>query len=301
MKRSPLILTAGALLIALVVLLLVTFQVRESQVAIVTTFGKVTRDNLGPGVHFKLPAPIQKHYIFDQRVRNFEDQFTQDYTSDNNNLLTMVYVGWRITDPKEFFPKFEGGSAAKAESQLNSIVRNAKSAVVGRHPLADFVNADENQLKFDQIESEMKTLVESQLATNHWGMTIEFLGIKKLGLPDSVVVAVFDQMRSKRDLLASEFQNQGEAAAQRIRSQADREAGEMLVNANAEATRIRGRAEAAAAASLAAFQQNPDLAIYLLSLNSLEQALREKATLVFDQKMPPFDLFQGFATNRLSR
>ena len=43
MKRNPLILTIGVLLIAMVFLLLFVFQVRQSEVVVVTTFGKPTR------------------------------------------------------------------------------------------------------------------------------------------------------------------------------------------------------------------------------------------------------------------
>jgi hypothetical protein len=45
------------------------------------------------------------------------------------------------------------------------------------------------------------------------------------------------------------------------------------------------------------FQQNPELANFLLRLNALEQSLKERSTLIFDQRTPPFDLFSGISTN----
>jgi len=126
----------------------------------------------------------------------------------------MVYVGWRITDPMIFFPKFAGGSVAEAEKTLEGILRSAKSGIVGRHPLSDFINVDERQLKFDAIENEIKGLVQSQLQSNNYGIQVEFLGIKKLGLPESVTQAVFDQMTQERQRLVSKAQYEGEAEAQ---------------------------------------------------------------------------------------
>ena len=54
MKRNPLILAIGILLILIVGLLLFVFQVRKSEVVVITTFGKPTREVSDPGPHLKL-------------------------------------------------------------------------------------------------------------------------------------------------------------------------------------------------------------------------------------------------------
>jgi membrane protease subunit HflC len=302
MKRNVMTIVIGAVLIVIFALLLFVFQVRQSEVAVVTTFGKPTAQPYDqPGAYFKWPWPIQKVYKFDQRVQNFEDRFSQNLTADNNNLLVMVYVGWRISDAKAFFPKFAGGSTLAAQNMLESMLRSAKSAVVGKHPLADFVNADAKQLKFDTIENEIEQAVQSQLQTNNCGIGIAFLGIKKLGLPPNVTETVFQRMTSERQILISQFQYEGEAEAQKIKSAADRQAAETIANADAAATRIRGEGEAAAARVLPVFQQNPELANFLLRISALQQSLNQRATLIFDERTPPFDLFQHLPTNAPSR
>jgi membrane protease subunit HflC len=301
MKRNLLTVLIGALLILIFALLLFTFQVRQSEIAVVTTFGRPTRQILEPNLYFKWPWPVQKVYKFDRRIQNFEDKFSEDLTADNNPLLTMVYVGWRITDPQTFFPKFAGGSVPAAERMLENILRSAKSAVVGRHPLADFVNADPAALRFDQIEAEILAQVRAQLQTNDCGLSVEFLGIKKLGLPESVTQTVFERMSSERKVLADALESEGQAEAARIRSAAERRAAEVLSAAEAEARRIRGEGEAVAAQTLAVFQQNPELANFLLRLETLEAALKERTTLIFDQRTPPFDLFQNLWTNAPNR
>src|SRR2546425_12500324 len=122
MNRKPLTLFIGALLMLIVGLLLFTFQVRKSEVAVVTTFGKpTTGDFTEPGAYLKWPWPIQKVYKFDQRVQNFEDKLTEGLTQDSFNLLTSVYVGWKITKPEEFFPKFAGGRSEEHTSELQSL------------------------------------------------------------------------------------------------------------------------------------------------------------------------------------
>jgi membrane protease subunit HflC len=299
MKRNVLNFTVGTLLVGIVLAMLFIFQVRLSEVAVVTTFGNPTRA-VGPGPHLKWPWPVQKVYKFDERVQNFQDKFTEDLTGDNNELLTMVYVGWSITNAMEFLPAFPNGSMDAAQRMLEGILRSSKSSVVGQHPLSDFVNPNPDQLKFDVIERQIQQLVEAQLSTNNCGIKIDFLAIKKLGLPESVTEAVFGRMTSERNRLSTALESEGNAEAAKIRAVADRQSAEMLADASAEATRIRAEGEAAAAKILPTFQQNPQLADFLLRVEALKQSLKSKSTLIFDERTPPFDLFRGSLTNRFS-
>ena len=303
MKRNLLTLIIGAVLVVIFALLLFTFQVRQSEVAVVTTFGRPTSTITEPRSFpfFKWPWPIQNVYKLDQRIQNFEDKLGEPITADNNNLLVTVYVGWRITDAKTFFPKFAGGSTVVAERMLEDIVSQAKAAVVGKHPLADFINANERDLKFDAIEAEIKAQAHAQVEANNCGIRIEYLGIKKMELPEAVTQSVFDRMTSERKLLADKLDSEGLSEAAKIRSTADREAGEKISKAEAEARRIRGRGEAAAAEVLPEFQKNPELANFLLRLEALEASLKERATLILDTRTPPFDLFSGPLTNQPGR
>jgi modulator of FtsH protease HflC len=303
MKRNPLTLIIGLLLILIFGLLLFTFQVRTTEVAVVTTFGNPTRRITEPNLYFKWPWPIQKVWTFDRRVQNFEDRLTEGLTQDSFNLLTSVYVGWKVSDPTAFFPRFAGSTdpIAAAETLLDQWLGNTKTAVVGRHPLSDFVSTTDNGAAFLAIENEILETIQAQISTNNLGLQVEFLGIKRLQLPESVSQSVFDRMTSERKMLADRFQYEGEAEAQRIRSEAERKAAELLANAEAQATQIKGKGEAEAAKSLAVFQQNPGLASFIFRLNALEGSLKDRSTLIFDQHTPPFDLFGGVSTNLVNK
>jgi len=297
MKRNLITLIIAAVLIVIFALLLFTFQVRQSQVAVVTTFGRISGSPREPGLHFRLPWPFQQVYRFDNRIQNFEDKYSENFTADNITLITSVYVGWKISDPSAFLNSFKDGSVLAAQNQLQSMLTSVKSAVVGSNSLSGFVNADPQQLKFDQIQSDIQQIVQNELRTNSYGIEIEFLGIKQLGLPESVTSAVFDRMTAERRILISQYQNQGQADAIKIRANADRQANETLADARAEATRIRGQGVAEAAKTLPTFQENPELAVFLLRISALQQALNQKSTLIFDQRTPPFDLFQSLPAN----
>ena len=290
MKKNPLNMAVGAVLIVIFALLLFLFQVRTSDVAVVTTFGKPTRQITEPGLYAKWPWPIQKIQKLDKRIQNFETKFEETLTPDGYNLLVMVYAGWRISEPAAFFPKFAGGSVTEAERVLEGIIRDAKNSVVGQHPFGHFISVNEKELKFAEIEGEILARVQGRLRTNNYGMEVAFLGIKKLGLPESVTKEVFSRMGAERQVLVSKIESEGSARASNIRAEADRNAAKLVSDADAEAVRIRGDAESQAAQSLQTMNQEPELANFLLRLAGLEMFLRERTTLILDQNTSPLDL-----------
>ena len=291
----------GTVLVLIFALLLFVFQVRQSETAVVATFGKPTgTPYTNAGAYFKWPWPVQKVYKYDQRVQNFEDKYSQALTADSTMLMTSIYVGWKISDARQFLQVFPGDpsvSLPNAQSKLEDMLRTAKSARIGKHPLSDFVNANPQDLKFDAIENEIGQVVQDELRTNNYGIEIKFLGFKKIGLPESVTQTVFDRMKSERQVLISLAENTGKSEAQKIQSAADAEAAKTIANAQATAPRIRAEGEAAAAKTLPIFEQNPDLAVFLLRIDAIKQSLNQRSTLFFDERIPPFDLFRNLPTN----
>lgn len=295
-KRNIITVVIGAVLVIILALLLFAFQVRYGQVAVVTTFGKPVRNLTEPGLYFKWPWPVQRVYKFDGRIQNFQDKFNETITRDNNDLILTVYAGWKISDASEFYPKFVG-SVLYAQTTLEGMLRNAKNAVVSSNNLSAFVNPDPSQLRFDQMEQQIQDMVQSELNTNHYGIQLEFVGFKKIELPQSVTASVFDRMKGERQVLINQEQYDGIKEASIIKSTADRQAAETIANANSIARQIQGQGEAAAAKVLPVFEKNPALANYLLKLDALQQSLDRQTTLIFDERTPPFDLFAGIPTN----
>jgi modulator of FtsH protease HflC len=302
MKRSSLIIVVGLLLVVIFAFWLCAFQVRTTEVAVVTTFGKPTRSLNAPGLYFKWPPPVQRVYKFDQRVQSseFENKFREDLTADGFTLLTSVYIGWRITDPGEFLQKFPGGIPA-VEQQLSTLVSTPKSAIIGKHPLSDLVSANPAASKFNAIEDEILGSVQSQLQTNNYGIAVEFLRFKKIGLPESTTEKVFGRMTEERNRLVSAVQNEGESQANIIRSDANLRASKILSAAQGAALKIQGEGQTEAAKYLGVFEKNPPLASFLFRLNALEDSLKDRSTLVFDQQTEPFTLFQGPLTNSAAK
>jgi membrane protease subunit HflC len=301
MKKNLITIIIATVLVVVAVLLLFTFQVRQSEIVVVSTFQKPTRSISEPGLYFRWPKPIQSINRFDQRVQIFESKYNEVLTADHTILMSSVYVGWRISDAKEFFPKFYGGSVMEAQKQLELMLRSAMLDAVGHHKLSDFVNSDSSQLQFDAIENTIKDTLQDKLATNNFGMSIEFLGIKKLGLPEQVTQTVFDRMKAERQKYISQSQFEGEKEATEIKSTAERQAADVIANAQAVATRIEGEGVAEAARNLSVFQQDPELAVFQLQLDALKASLNQKSTLIFDERTPPFNLFHNLPADSANK
>jgi membrane protease subunit HflC len=294
MKRNPVTLITAGVLLLIFVFMLFTFQVRQTQVAVVTTFGKYSRSITEPGWKGRWPWPIQKVYEFDNRLQSFEgksDKLDQTITRDQVNLLISVYVGWRIADPKLFLESLNG-DPARAARELEPLVRNAKSGVIGQHAFSDLISTNVTQLKFDQIEREILQGVQAR-AKNTYGIQIQHLGIKQLNLPESITSTVFERMRAERQRLVEFHQADGDRRAKEIRAAADVAANEILAKAKAEAIRISGQADLKAAEYYTVFGKNRELAIFLFQLKALMDSLKEKTSLILDQQTPPFNLLNG--------
>lgn len=290
MNKQKISFLIGIILLLIFASILFIFQVRQSEVAVVTTFGSYSRTIEDAGLRFKWPWPIQKVYRFDNRLQNFERKFEQTTTGDAKPLIIEVYVGWRISDPKIFLERFNG-DIKKAEQNLESLVRDAKNSVIGQHPFRDLISPREEDLKFNDIEEEIVAAIQIE-AKDDYGMEVVFAGIKQLGLPESNTQKVFERMRADRQRLVKQFQGEGESRAMEIRSKAEAESTRILNEAKAQAIEIEGKAEAQANEYYKVFQENPDLAELLLGLEALEAATKEKTTIVADPSTPPFNLFQ---------
>jgi modulator of FtsH protease HflC len=294
MKRTPLTLAVAIVLLIIFGLMLFVYQVRLSEVAVVTFFGKIAQVKTDPGPGLRLPYPIEQVFPLDQRIQNFEgrDKFEEIKLHDQNIIFLSVYIGYRISDPTNFFIKFLNGSMPLAERALDDIVRSSKLEVAGRHDFSDFISTDTNQMKFVQIEKEILDEVQQRVNTNNYGVEIKFIQIQKIGLPESVTQNVFDRMTAERQNYISEIQSQGELESTRIKSSADSAAAKLLYDADAQAFTIRGEGEAQMMKSLEVLQQNPSLATFNMQIAAMEQFLKKKTTLVLDMSTSPLEWMQ---------
>lgn len=298
MKRIRLTVVVAAVVVGVFAAMLFLFQVRQTEIAVVTSFGRYARSISEPGLYFRWPWPAQQIYRLDKRLQIFERRFEQTTTGDGRSLIVSVYAGWQVADARLFVERFAHGDFARAEQALEGVLRDAKNGVIGQHPFSDLISTNRSRVRLRELEDEMLRDVKARAAANY-GVEVRLLGVKQLGLPESITAKVFDRMRAERQRLVKQFQSEGEAEAIRIRAEADRIRQEIMAKAESEATDIRGQAEADAAKHFAIFEKEPELAAFLIQLNALASSLKDRTTLVLDPQTPPFNLLNGDVLNSL--
>ena len=286
MKKNHITLTIGAILVIIFGFMLLTFQVRHTEVAIRETITGGA-SNIDEGFKFRFPWPINEIHKFDKRIQNSEWVFATTNTKEGKLILVKVFATWRISDALQFFQTLDG-DLAKANSKLEDVVRSAQTAVIADYTFEQIVNTDPDLLKLDEIEDKMREKASAGFIDS--GIEIKMVGIKRLGLSAEVTEAVFGRMKAERQARIEEVKAEGESDAKMVMAEADLKANEILAQAEAQAKVLRGEAEAASAKYYKEFEKNPELANFLFNLNALEGSLKENATLILDPNTPPFNL-----------
>jgi len=284
--------TIFVLLVVIILgLYLFLFQVRETESALLMTFGKATSESeiTDPGWYFKWPAPIQRVYKFDSRMRVFEPELGETPTKGVVPIIVNTYVVWRIAEPLEFFNSVK--TVKKGEDLLRSQINDTQNNVIGQYNFSDFVNSDKSRIKIEEIQSKMLTDLR-QAVRDDYGIEIKTLGIKQLKVSQDVSKDVFARMRAERNRKTLATIAEGTAEATKIKTDADSKEIELLAAAKARAKAIRGQGDAEAAKYYEMLEADRELAMFLRDVESLKKILEKRSTIVIDADNEPFKLLR---------
>jgi membrane protease subunit HflC len=281
-----------ALILITLSLYLISFQVRETESCLVTTFGRPTRPLTKPGWYFKWPFPIQQVHTFDSRMQAFEVEMEETQTDGGEPIIVNTYVVWKIAGPLEFFNAIKTVKEAEDKFLYNRI-RNTQNNVIGRHYFSEFVNSDPAKIKFEDIQNEMLDDLQQAVAEAECGIEIKALGIKQLKVSEEVSKEVFARMMAERNRRAEAITSQGNAEAIKIRTDAKSKSDELITAAEARAKVTMGQGDAEAAKHYKMLEADTRLAMFLRDLEALKKILGEGTTFVTPTDIEPFTLLKG--------
>jgi membrane protease subunit HflC len=281
----------GIVALAAIVFSATAVIVREGDAVLITRFGRPLRAATQPGLHWKLPWPIDQSSMLDMRRRVYETGHTEMLTRDKKNIIARTFIVWRIGEILTFTQAIGDGSAA--ESKLDGLLTNAAIGTLGGHDLSALVSTNPSTLQVDRIESELLAST-APTALRSYGVTIEQIRLERVALPEENVAAVFEQMRAERRQFAAKFQAEGEQEASRIRSEAELEAARIRATGAEEEAKIRGKSAAAVAKIYAdGHRINPELYRFTRSLESLDKLVTSSTSLILRTDSEPFSLLQN--------
>src|SRR5246127_5041620 len=276
--QRPLRAVVGTVALIAIIFSATGIVVGEGQTALITRFGRPVRAATEPGLHFKLPWPIDQTLLLDMRRRVYETGQTEMLTRDKKNIIARTFVVWRIGDPLAFSQAI--GSEGGAEGKLDGLLTNAAIGTLGGHDLSALVSTTPADLQVDQIEAELLSST-APVAMRSYGVAIDQIRIERVALPEENVTAVFEQMRAERRQFAAKFEAEGEREASRIRSESELEAARIRAKGAEEEARIRGDSAAQVAKTYAdAHRTNPELYRFTRSLDSIDKLVTGNATII---------------------
>lgn len=302
MKHPLRNLVALAIFVGLLVYMM-TYTVRFSDTAIITTFGKVgeTSEVVEPGLKFKAPAPIQSVTIYDKRAHVLAMQPATHQLADDRQIVISAFLTWRISDPLDFYRSYKAASATdarmqerRAEGDIESRLRSALSEVSKYRLDQIFTSTGESVLP--QLEDEIAANIrggagEGSLAAT--GIEVLHVGINRIEFPSNVTTQISARMQETRNKIAESARSLGTDDANAIRSSADAAVEKIMAFARLRAAEIERRGQDEAAPWYTIMGQNEDLAVLLTEIDGLREALASNVKFILDDRSPMVRLFSG--------
>ncbi len=251
------------------------FIVDQRQAAIVFNLGQVARVIEQPGLHFKMPAPLENVAFVDRRILTI-DEFAPDrvQTSEKKNLLVDFFVKWRITSPREYWISFQGSERA-AEDRISMLVRDALNQAVNKRTVQEIVSRD-RAAAMDEIRSAVERRVSDL------GVKIVDVRLRHVDFVTEIMTeSIYPRMIAERKRVANEQRAIGAAEAERIKADADRQRVVLLADAYREAQRVKGEGDEKASSIYAqAFSADPEFFDFYRSLDAYRQSFRNRSDML---------------------
>ncbi len=288
MKRHVGIIILVLLVLVFLLVGTVSYIVDETRdIAVITTFGKITHvvdGRTDSGLHFKLPWPIQKLIRYDSRNHVLVSSYRQFSIGEKYNIMASVFCTWKIKDPAKFYGVKK--TVAAADDALQVLLTSEMTGVIGKVKMEELVNTDPAKMELSKIEAEVQQRVGKQ-AMDDYGIELTEVGIKTLGLPQSVSKAVITAMIEERSTEIKQYQAEGQATADAITGRATAASKKILAFAKRKAGDIKTLGETQAAATYVEYQKHPEFSIFLRSLESLQIGLKDRTVFLLDPQALP--------------
>lgn len=265
------------LLIALLLLVIVAsnslFIVKETERAVLLEFGAISRSDIQPGLHWKIPI-VHTVRKFDSRIQTVDSSPQRFLTLEKKSLVVDSYAKWRIAEVERFYTATNGEEAravALLAQRINTGLRNQ----FGQRTMHEVVSGERDQL-MQELTHEMDGKTREEL-----GISIVDIRVKRIDLPEAVSQSVYHRMVTEREREARDLRSRGKELAEGIKAAADREKTIIESEAYREAEQIRGDGDAQAAKIYAqAFSQDPEFYAFIRSLNAYRDTFQDKSDLL---------------------
>ncbi|WP_426196534.1 protease modulator HflC [Massilia sp. DWR3-1-1] len=274
--------------VALMLLWSCVFVVDQTKFAIVFALGEVRDTITEPGLHFKLPAPLQNVVMFDKRIQTLDTPDADRFiTAEKKNILVDAFVKWRIIDPRLYYVSFNGDEA-RARDRMSQIVKAALNDEITKRTVREVISGERGKV-MEGIRT--KVVLEARQI----GIEIVDVRLKRVDYVEQINASVYDRMKAERTRVANELRSTGSAESEKIRADADRQRTVILAEAYRDAEKIKGEGDAKASEIYAqSFGKNPEFYKFYRSLEAYRATFKSHGdVMVLDSNSEFFKYFRS--------
>lgn len=266
-----------------------TYQLKETDQAIVLKFGEYQRTVKDAGLHFKTPL-IEDVILFDKRVRLLDMEEYTIFTSDQKRMNVDAFLEYKIEDPLRVYQALR--NELTAERRLRDISESSVREVFALQQLNTALSGERIG-----IINAVRESVTSEAAD--LGIEIVDLRIKRTDLPPENSAPIFQSMIADRNQVARETRARGQEEALRITSKAERDKTVILAQATRDSEKLRGEGDAIAAKIYAdAYNKDPEFYAFYRSMEVYKNAMKNGDTsMVLSPDSEFFKYFENMGGN----
>ena len=287
----------GAFIVFLILFNSFTFTVGEREQVVITQFDKIIRvivDDIsdpsfeelkndanlkdikieeGKGLFVKLPF-VQKIISFSNQLLTYDTPPEEVLTLDKKSIVLDNYAQWTINNPILFMQAM--GNTSEANQRIDEYIYSKLREEIGKIEAHQLV-ADKDYVT--EMLMRVKDYINNQLITT--GVNIVDIRIKRTEYPEETYQNIFEQMRSERQAVATEYRSEGLKEAQSIRSAAEREATIIEAQAYELAQKLRGEGDAEALKIYAqAYNRDPEFYAFWQTLQTYKAVIDKDTTII---------------------
>ena len=245
------------------------YTVGEREYAMLFALGELKTVVTEPGLHFKLPAPLQNVVYLDKRILTLDASGADlVQTSEKKNLMIDTFVKWRIGDARRYWVSFQGSERA-ASDRLAMLLRDVLNIAVNKRTVNQITSSER-----EKAMAEISELLQARVKA----LGIDNVRMKRVDFTPEISESVYSRMEAERKRVASEERSKGAAQAERIRAGADRQSEVILAEAYRDAQKTKGEGDGEAARIYAdAFGKDPEFARFYRSLEAYRRSFSQKS------------------------
>lgn len=287
----------GGFILLLILFNSFTYTVGEREQVVITRFDRIVRvivddasdpsyqllkqnDNFknvqirqGKGLSFKLPF-IEKVNYYSNQLLTYDTPPEEVFTLDKKTIVLDNFAQWTIYNPVLFMQNME--TTTMAHQRIDENIYSKLREEIGRIEAAQLVTDKEY---VEEMLKRVRDYVNSQLEPS--GVKVADVRIKRTEYPEATYQNIFEQMRSERQAVATEYRSEGLKEAQRIRSEAEREATIIEAKAYEEAQKLRGEGDAEALKIYAeAYNRDHEFYAFWQTLQTYKDVIDDDTTMI---------------------